>query len=191
MVRVPETNRSLRHQLRSRLAWAGFGSLGGGVWLTPHVNREDEFMESLKAEPLAGAVSFVGAFGAVSNPRQVISTAWDLEEVRGRYHTFITRFSRLRPARPAAWFREQTLLVHAWRKFPFLDPDLPEDLLPANWPRARAHALFVDRHERWTAAAQDFFDELEASIEPPMAGLPGHSHLAANPGRRMATNPSA
>jgi phenylacetic acid degradation operon negative regulatory protein len=57
-----------------------------------------------------------------------------------------------------------TLMVHAWRKFPFLDPDLPDSLIPPNWPRARAHALFVDRHERWEPQAGEFFDELEASV---------------------------
>ena len=41
VLRVPEERREVRHQLRSRLAWAGLGSLGGGVWLTPHVERED------------------------------------------------------------------------------------------------------------------------------------------------------
>ncbi|MBV8733976.1 MAG: hypothetical protein JO120_04285, partial [Solirubrobacterales bacterium] len=42
VLRVPEERREVRHQLRTRLAWAGLGSLGGGVWLTPHVEREAE-----------------------------------------------------------------------------------------------------------------------------------------------------
>lgn len=166
VLRVPERNRSVRHQLRSSLAWAGFGSLGGGVWLTPHVHRERELGETLEQEPLAGAVSFIAEFGAVGDPEQVVSAAWDLQQVRERYDSFVTRFSRVRPATPADYFREQTLLVHAWRKFPFLDPDLPEDLLPGRWPRARAHTLFVDRHERWGAAARVFFEEIEASVSP-------------------------
>jgi phenylacetic acid degradation operon negative regulatory protein len=56
----------------------------------------------------------------------------------------------------------QTLLVHAWRRFPFLDPDLPAELLPSDWPRRRAHELFVGRHERWQEAAGSYFSELEA-----------------------------
>jgi phenylacetic acid degradation operon negative regulatory protein len=59
-------------------------------------------------------------------------------------------------------FRAQTLLVHQWRKFPFLDPDLPERILPARWPRARAHAVFQDRHAAWHATAQDYFRSLES-----------------------------
>ena len=40
MLRVPEPRRELRHQLTTQLAWAGFGSLGDGLWITPHVDRE-------------------------------------------------------------------------------------------------------------------------------------------------------
>ena len=32
--------------------------------------------------------------------------------------------------------------MHAWRRFPFLDPKLPAELLPAEWAGARAAALF-------------------------------------------------
>ena len=57
----------------------------------------------------------------------------------------------------------QTLLVHAWRKFPFLDPDLPAELLPSGWPRRRAHELFAGRHARWGDPAQAYFTELESA----------------------------
>ena len=71
----------------------------------------------------------------------------------------------MRASTPQACFRQQTLLVHAWRKFPFLDPDLPVELLPARWPRERAHTLFRDRHERWRTGAGACFDGLEAAVE--------------------------
>jgi phenylacetic acid degradation operon negative regulatory protein len=166
VLRVPEENRAVRHQVRSSLAWAGFGSLGGGLWLTPHVGREREASATLQQEPLAGATSFIAELGAIGDPQQLVSTAWDLDAVREQYDDFISRFTRTRPTRPADCFRELTVMVHAWRKFPFLDPDLPESLLPSKWPRARAHALFDDRHERWSAVAREFFQGLESSVAP-------------------------
>src|SRR5665811_55111 len=33
---IPEDVRHLRDQLRVRLAWLGFGSMGNGVWISPH-----------------------------------------------------------------------------------------------------------------------------------------------------------
>jgi phenylacetic acid degradation operon negative regulatory protein len=165
VVRVPEERRAVRHQLRSRLAWAGLGSLGGGVWLTPHVERESELISALHDEPAAEATSFVAEFGSIGNPKRLVADAWDLERVRAQYAAFLDDFSRLRPSSPEACFRLQTLLVHAWRKFPFLDPDLPAALLPARWPRERAHTLFGERHERWRPPATAYFEQLESELD--------------------------
>ena len=35
-VRIPESDRRARHVVRTRLTWAGFGSLGAGLWISPH-----------------------------------------------------------------------------------------------------------------------------------------------------------
>ncbi len=165
VLRVPEERRDVRHQLRTRLAWAGLGSLGGGVWLTPHVDREAELALAIKDEPAADAISFVAELGDMGTPETVAAEAWDLDGVREHYEAFIEDFAGTRASTPEASFRLQTLLVHAWRKFPFVDPDLPDDLLPAGWPRQRAHNLFVARHAQWQAAARTHFEELEAGRE--------------------------
>lgn len=163
VVRVPEDRRQVRHQLRTRLAWAGLGSLGGGVWLTPHVEREAELVTAVGGGPTAEVTSFRAELGAFGDPHRVVRDAWDLDRVREQYDAFLEDFGRVRPASPGACFRLQTLLVHAWRKFPFLDPDLPAELLPAGWPRRRAHDLFVDRHASWQDAARAHFEQLEAA----------------------------
>jgi phenylacetic acid degradation operon negative regulatory protein len=162
VLRVPEERRQLRHQLRTRLAWAGFGSLGGGLSITPHVEREQELRELAANGSAAELLSFRAEIGALGDPRRTLAEAWDLDGVAVAYRDFIAGFSRQRPRSPEAVFRAQTLLVHQWRKFPFLDPDLPEGILPAGWPRARAHAVFEERHAAWHAAAQDYFRSLEA-----------------------------
>jgi phenylacetic acid degradation operon negative regulatory protein len=164
VLRVPEERRSVRHQLRSRLAWAGLGSLGGGVWLTPHIEREHELALAIKEESTAEAKSFIAELGSLGDPRRLIAEGWDLGAVRDQYTAFIEEFSRVRASTPEACFRYLTLLVHAWRRFPFLDPDLPAQLLPSRWPRARAHTLFLNRHEQWQPRARAFFEGLEEQL---------------------------
>ena len=168
ILRVPEARREVRHQLRTRLAWAGLGSMGGGVWLTPHVERE--------AELPRGDPGRAGGRGDVVRRRS--SARWAARRsvaarrlgsreraraLRGVHRGFRRRSG---PSSDEACFRMQTLLVHAWRKFPFLDPDLPSELLPAGWPRRRAHELFAGRHDRWQAAAQSYLSELDAGRPP-------------------------
>jgi phenylacetic acid degradation operon negative regulatory protein len=161
VLRVPEERREVRHQVRTRLAWAGFGSLGGGLWISPHVEREAELADLAGPEDVAELLSFRAELGALGDPERLVSEAWDLAAVAERYDAFITRFRRLRPKTPEAVFGAQTLLVHEWRKFPFLDPDLPEAMLPARWPRSRAHEVFLERHALWHETAQDYFRSLE------------------------------
>jgi phenylacetic acid degradation operon negative regulatory protein len=139
--------------------------MGGGVWLTPHVEREAELRAVIEDAPAAEATSFVAALGTLGRPSDVAAAAWDLAGVREHYEAFIADFAAIRPSSGEAFFRMQTLLVHAWRKFPFLDPDLPAQLLPADWPRRQAHELFRARHAHWRAKALDYFAELEGDLE--------------------------
>jgi phenylacetic acid degradation operon negative regulatory protein len=166
VLRVPEQSRHIRHRIRTQLAWAGFGSLGGGVYVSPHVEREAELATMADGSSAGELQSFHARFGAVGQLEDVVASAWDLDAVAVTYQDFIVRFQPLRPKTPEAVFRAQTQLVHAWRKFPFLDPDLPETLLPRGWPRAKAHNLFEAKHAAWHDTARDYFASLDSVGEP-------------------------
>ena len=166
ILRVPEERREIRHQIRARLAWAGLGSLGGGVWVTPHVEREPELAMAIQEEPAADATSFVASLATLGSPQSVATRrlgSRNPEHPLRRVHHGLRQGAT---NHADGGFRMQTLLVHAWRKFPFLDPDLPAELLPNGWPRTRAHALFVDRHGRWQAPARAYFEDSRPSARP-------------------------
>ena len=92
VLRVPEERRAVRHQLRSRLAWAGLGSLRGGVWLTPHVEREAELAAAISDEPAAEAQSFVAALGSIGDPAAGRRRPGTSTRVRSQYDAFIEDF---------------------------------------------------------------------------------------------------
>ena len=161
ILRVPEERRDIRHRFRTRLAWAGFGSLGGGVWIAPHADRDDAIRVPSEVSSAVELVTFraeLARFGIPPDRRRGVGPRRGQVE----YDEFVRAFARLRPKTPEAVFRAQTMLVHEWRKFPFLDPDLPGDLLPGRWPRARAREVFQERHAAWHGTAQDYFRSLEA-----------------------------
>ena len=161
LVSVPEAKRDLRHRLRTRLSWAGFGSPEAGVWISPHLGREGEALEVVKELGLAGsAMSFTAAFGLIGGQDAMVRRAWDLTGLEDRYEAFLARFGDLQPAGRAAALHAQTRLVHEWRRFPFLDPQLPRTLLPPNWSGATAAELFHRKHDEWQPAAAKYWDEL-------------------------------
>jgi phenylacetic acid degradation operon negative regulatory protein len=158
---IPESMRDLRHRLRTRLSWAGFGSPTPGVWITPRPSAEADAKLILDELALPGQVmSFVAGYGGLGEERDMVAAAWDLDEVAGRYRAFIDEFGGLRPRTPADGFRAQTRLVHEWRRFPFLDPQLPAVLLPRQWIGAEATELFNDRHASWHRLAQQHWEHL-------------------------------
>ena len=93
----------------------------------------------------------------------MVSRAWDLTGLEQRYEAFLADFSALEPDSPAGVLHAQTRLVHVWRRFPFLDPQLPRTLLPANWSGSQAAESFHRRHAEWEAAASQRWDELTSA----------------------------
>ena len=150
--RIPESDRRARHVVRSRLSWAGFGSLGAGLWISPHPEREAEATEVLREAGVADdAHVFVARRSGLADVRVMVATAWDLTAIEEQYEQFIEEF---RGRTPEDVLARQVELVHAWRRFPSIDPALPRELLPARWSGLAAARLFADQHQRWSADAQ-------------------------------------
>jgi phenylacetic acid degradation operon negative regulatory protein len=150
--RVPDSDRRARHVLRTRLGWAGFGSLGPGLWISPHPDREAEATQVLREAGVADSAQlFVARRSGLADVRGMVATAWDLAAIEEQYEEFIEEF---RARAPEDVLARQVELVHAWRRFPAIDPALPRELLPARWSGLTAARLFADRHQRWSADAQ-------------------------------------
>jgi phenylacetic acid degradation operon negative regulatory protein len=162
VVSVPETQRQLRHSLRTRLTWAGLGSPTPGLWVTPDASKEKAVGAVIAALGVE-ALSFVGPFGQIGEEHRVVSQAWALDDVEQRYRDFLKAFASSRTGSPADAFRSQVQLVQQWRRFPFLDPGLPAELLHPGWPGNKAADLFHSRHDRWHSAAQAYWESLMTS----------------------------
>ena len=156
--RIPESDRRARHVVQSRLTWAGFGSLGAGLWISPHPDREAEAIGVLReAGVAADAHVFVARRSGLTDVQVMVAAAWDLGAIEDRYEEFIEEF---RATAPADVLARQVEIVHAWRRFPSIDPVLPRELLPARWSGLKAARLFADRHQRWSGDAKQEWKRL-------------------------------
>ena len=156
--RIPESDRRARHVVRSRLSWAGFGSLGAGLWISPHADREAEAIGVLReAGAAADAHVFVARRSGLAEVQAMVAAAWDLGAIEDQYEAFVEEFRAIAPADVLA---RQVELVHAWRRFPAVDPALPRELLPARWSGLKAAQLFADRHQRWSSEARQEWKRL-------------------------------
>jgi phenylacetic acid degradation operon negative regulatory protein len=158
-VTVPETQRKLRHHLQNRLLWAGLGSPAPGEWLTPHAQRGEQVAQIVRELGLSDqAHSFVGNLGPVGDPLRLVTAAWDLDDLGKDYRSFIDAYAHREPRTDREHFRARVELVQDWRRFPYLDPDLPAAYLPPSWPAAEASQLFTERYRRWQEASGRYWD---------------------------------
>jgi phenylacetic acid degradation operon negative regulatory protein len=160
LVSVPESRRQLRHRLRSRLAWTGLGSPTPGVWVTPDPAKQDEVARVIGELDLAAVTSsFVGPYGAIGAERDVVRRRGTSRASRAAYVDFLDTFATAAPSTPSETMTGQIHLVHAWRRFPFLDPALPAELLPEEVGgragrralRRAPHALDAPAQRHWRA----------------------------------------
>lgn len=160
--RIPESDRGARHMVRTRLNWAGFGSLGAGLWISPHASREAEAIKVLKdAGVIAGAHVFVGERTGLGDIRSMVAEAWNLPAIDAEYEQFNAEF---RAQTPKDVLVRQLELVHAWRRFPAVDPALPMELLPQRWAGVKAARIFADRREQWMADALREWKRLNSDV---------------------------
>lgn len=161
---VTESQRGLRNQLRTELGFLGFGELSPSLLVSPHVKRDDQLREVLSRLGLIdeSTVLHSSTMSDLENAH-VVSKAWDLEELAASYRGFSRAFSAVSVDNPEDAFTAVVELVHDWRRFPFTDPELPTELLPAGWAGTQAVVLFHAKHNTWSADAQAWFRALEAN----------------------------
>jgi phenylacetic acid degradation operon negative regulatory protein len=168
---IPESMRQARDRLRLELGWMGYGALGEATWISPYdLTREvKSLLERLNIE------EYVHIFSAqhqgITEPGKIVSRCWDLGKIHQMYADFLTEYrpkleehlKRLEAGEtiePSECFVARFNLIHEYRKLPFFDPDLPLELLPENWLRPQAAALFDEYHGLLTEKANEYFDSV-------------------------------
>ncbi|MGW0395310.1 PaaX family transcriptional regulator [Streptomyces sp. NPDC003042] len=151
---VPESERSYRYQLRTRLTWLGFGNIAPGVWLAPG-RLLDDARDMLIRRGLSDYVHlFAADYAAFSDLPETVSSWWDFPAIQAQYATFTQAYDPVAAAVAGQRdidgdeaFRHYVPMLTQWRRLPYLDPGLPSELLPANWNAVAARQIFQQLHD--------------------------------------------
>ncbi|MCS5718744.1 regulator [Herbiconiux sp. CPCC 205763] len=170
---LPEEQRQLRHQLRKRLQGIGCGTVSAALWICPDFladEVEDIFGElGIRASATLFRTDRPRVAGEL---RDAVAEWWDLGAIERLHLEAIAGLSALleptdetvdssgsTEASGAEAFARYIRGVDVWRPLPYLDPGLPADLLPADWPGARSTALFAELTARYAEASAVFVAE--------------------------------
>lgn len=144
-------NTAQRDVLRRELLWEGFGQIAPGVLAHPYANH-DAVLEILQSTGTHDKVVVIEgrSLGALaSRPLQeLVRECWSLDTIAADYKRFIDCFRPLaravkaaRELDPEQAFCVRSLLIHEFRRVQLRDPQLPRQLLPADWPGESARQV--------------------------------------------------
>ena len=155
---VPEAERHKRHILRSQLTRLGFGTAAPGVWIAPaHLyDATADMLRRLELDSYADL--FRGDHLAFGDLAAKVRGWWDLDELERHYQEFLDAHApaRHRGGTPDGAFADYVRVLTDWRRLPYLDPGLPEELLPGDWIGIRAADLFFELRSRLEEPARAF-----------------------------------
>ncbi|MGY2076638.1 PaaX family transcriptional regulator [Blastococcus sp. SYSU DS0828] len=175
--KLPESWQRQRHELRTRLLWAGFGPLQGGLWIAPSVPDLDRLLAGLEAAEHVRA--FVAQPHTGVDPAAMLADVWDIPGLARRYQRFLERWDGgVADRTHTDPLGRQLALQEEWRLALRQEPHLPVELLPQPWPAELAQELFHRLHAevevRARAVAGGVLDTIPAredsALEPDAGG---------------------
>jgi len=118
------------------------------MWVSPRTPATETWQVLKDLEISSATVLRAREFGRAGG--RALIDAFDLSSLRELYGGLIDQYEPLvqRIAQGQVSAREalvaRTAVMGTWRSFPALDPDLPDELLPEDWPRHAARQVFTE-----------------------------------------------
>jgi phenylacetic acid degradation operon negative regulatory protein len=182
---ISDDTRRVRLQLRSALELLGYAQLYESVWVSPHAPN-DGLRATLSAHPEVSCTVVVGPADADSvSP----VSAWDLMPLRSQYDHFMTTFAPLQQQMRAGLMTDRDALVariqvaYRWFVIATVDPDLPAELLPSDWPRNAARDIFAELYDQLGSQAETRVREIVHSFAPELSHLVTHNRTSQETSR--------
>lgn len=166
-----------KETVRKECSWLGFGPMSANVMAHPSPDLA-ELDVTIKRLNLAERLVVMRGSTVKSETamRELTRNCWSLDDIDQRYRTFTERFRPVLGALSTASqltnrsaFIVRTLLIQEYRKVLLRDPQLPSELLPADWHGARAYQLCRNLYRIVHAAADAYID---ATLETADGALP-------------------
>lgn len=172
--------------VRKECGWLGFGPMSANVLAhpSPDLAALDVTMSRLGvADKLV--VMNGRTIKSETAMRELTRSCWSLDDIDVRYQQFVQRFRPLIKALAAkapssqlsekSAFLVRTLLIQEYRKVLLRDPQLPAELLPANWHGAAAYQLCRNLyrivHVKADAYLDDTIETAEGPLPPPTSSF--------------------
>lgn len=175
LIVVPPMRTAQRKEIREELMWLGFGEISANVFAHPEFDSRASREERRTSGLLGKVLTFEALLTEDDAPHRVVELGWDLDDLSRRYQRFVAHFSGVdaqlasRPnLDPQECFLIRTLLIHEYRRLHLRDPQLPAQLLRADWPGVQAAALCRDIYAKVFAPSELYLTRAASRLSGPL-----------------------
>ncbi len=155
------------NEFKKGLSWLGFGQLRPGLFAHPTSNLDALEDLTISLDVKKDIISFQAQIGDLIselNLKHLVFENWGLDSLKQNYQThcnlyrpFLKRLS----AKVSAFndydcFILRTILIHEYRRILLRDPDLPANMLDANWPGVAAQDVTLRIYKQIAQKSQRF-----------------------------------
>ena len=165
-----------RETVRKELGWLGFGALSTNMLAHPSPDMTDLDTATSRLGVDNDLVVMTGRTVRNDHAMRTLARAsWNLDDIDEGYANFVRRFRPLiadvgkaAAVTPGTAFLIRTLLIQEYRKVLLRDPQLPAELLPADWHGKNAYQLCRNLYRAVYEAADDYLSETMETASGPL-----------------------
>jgi phenylacetic acid degradation operon negative regulatory protein len=169
---------SVRDDVRRELRWHGFVAINPGVLVHPTADTGRVMQALAKHELIDHVALFDSARQVGANPARLkrqFLTACGVSELsdaylayRNRLRALLDHLGPMQTLSPTMAFSLRIALVHEFRRLTLRDPQLPDALLPADWPGRDARDLTASLYHQVDDAAEAHLHEVALNDDAPL-----------------------
>lgn len=166
-VTVPQSRRSQRKRLYRDLTRVGFGNPYPGVWLSPHAERGENAEEIIKQLDLSSStLSFHGTADTVGiSENEIVARGWDLDSLAEDYSEVLEEFRNPLPISEDDFLFTEIRAMTRIQGFTFIDPQLPEALVP-EWIGRRVTDHIKALRSEWKETVRQRWAAINGETSP-------------------------
>ncbi len=159
---LPDAAPQARKKTRDLLTWHGFGQLSPTTMIKPG-NDTGNVIQVLDGAGLGrSSIVFSSDLANRSDCHSIVANGWNLHELSAAYQRLLNCFAEagdVAEHSPQEAFVARSLLIHQYRRILLKDPQLPDELLPADWNGEKARKLVSKSYHKLTPPADRFIHE--------------------------------
>jgi len=169
---VPEEKREALHR---GLSWLGYGRLATAVYALPGEDKNPlkDLLVDLDIED--NIVHMQATAKNSESLKDLVLSRWQLEDLQSRYLEFNAWLNLIKKIlkqtkeqSPQALLLFRVLLIHEYRRILLTDPELPNGMLPADWPGEIATKQTADMYVQLYPDSANWFEkQLQADDKMP------------------------